>query len=209
MANAKLTAQTREATGKGAAREARRTGLVPAVIYGENKDPLKLKLNRREIDKLLAYEGSNVIIDLDIEGSSEKNLAMIKEIQYKPIAHVINHVDLIRISMDKKVHISVPLVIVNDEDVKKKGGIIQQLVTEVTVECFPNKIPESIELDLAGAELGYNYNVGDLKISEDFSLTDDADEVLVSIMAPKDEVAAAPAEGEEGAEGEEEKKDEE
>ncbi len=209
MANAKLTAQARDAKGKGAAREARRAGLVPAVIYGENKDPLKLKLNRREIDKLLAYEGSNVIIDLDIEGSSEKNLAMIKEIQYKPIAHVINHVDLIRISMDKKVHISVPLVIINDEGVKKKGGIIQQLVTEVTVECFPDKIPESIELDLADAELGYNYNVGDLKISEDFSLTDDAEEVLVSIVAPKDEVAAAPAEGEEGAEGEEDKKDEE
>jgi len=209
MANAKLTAQARDAKGKGAAREARRAGLVPAVIYGEKKDPLKLKLNRREIDKLLAYEGSNVIIDLDIEGSSEKNLAMIKEIQYKPIAHVINHVDLIRISMDKKVNISVPLVIVNDEGVKKKGGIIQQLVTEVTVECFPDKIPESIELDLADAELGYNYNVGDLKISEDFSLTDDAEEVLVSIVAPKDEVAAAPAEGEEGAEGEEDKKDEE
>ncbi|HOC92003.1 MAG TPA: 50S ribosomal protein L25 [bacterium] len=209
MANAKLTAQARDAKGKGAAREARRAGLVPAVIYGENKDPLKLKLNRREIDKLLAYEGSNVIIDLDIEGSSEKNLAMIKEIQYKPIAHVINHVDLIRISMDKKVHISVPLVIINDEGVKKKGGIIQQLVTEVTVECFPDKIPESIELDLADAELGYNYNVGDLKISEDFSLTDEEEEVLVSIVAPKDEVAAAPAEGEEGAEGEEDKKDEE
>ena len=209
MANAKLTALTRDEKGKGAAREARRAGLVPAVIYGENKDPLKLKLNRREIDKLLAYEGSNVIIDLDIEGSSEKNLAMIKEIQYKPIAHVINHVDLIRISMDKKVHISVPLVIINDEGVKKKGGIIQQLVTEVTVECFPDKIPESIELDLADAELGYNYNVGDLKISEDFSLMDDEEEVLVSIVAPKDEVAAAPAEGEEGAEGEEDKKDEE
>jgi len=209
MTNAKLTAQARDAKGKGAAREARRAGLVPAVIYGENKDPLKLKLNRREIDKLLAYEGSNVIIDLDIEGSSEKNLAMIKEIQYKPIAHVINHVDLIRISMDKKVHISVPLVIINDEGVKKKGGIIQQLVTEVTVECFPDKIPESIELDLADAELGYNYNVGDLKISEDFSLMDDEEEVLVSIVAPKDEVAAAPAEGEEGAEGGEDKKDEE
>ncbi len=209
MTNAKLTALTRDAKGKGAAREARRAGLVPAVIYGENKDPLKLKLNRREIDRLLAYEGSNVIIDLDIEGSSEKNLAMIKEIQYKPIAHVINHVDLIRISMDKKVHIGVPLVIINDEGVKKKGGIIQQLATEVTVECFPDKIPESIELDLADAELGYNYNVGDLKISEDFSLMDDEDEVLVSIVAPKDEVAAAPAEGEEGAEGEDEKKDEE
>ncbi len=212
MADVKISAQKREEKGKGAVRKLRVGKLIPAVLYGENKEPVALKLPEIEIERLLSHGASHAILDLQIEGSNEKNLAMIKEVQHATVTSKILHLDLIRISLDKKVEVDIELEIINTDSVKKKGGIITQMINSLKVECFPGKIPETIRLDLGAAETGDSFKIGDLVVPEGVEILDDPDEVIVAILAPKAEevAAAAPAEGEEGAaEAGGEKKEEE
>lgn len=210
MADVKISAQKREEKGKGAVRRLRDGKLIPAVLYGESKEPIALKLPEIEIERLLSRGASHAILDLQIEGSNEKNLAMIKEVQHATVTSKILHLDLIRISLDKKVEVDIELEIISTESIKKKGGIITQMINSLRVECFPGKIPETIKLDLGAAEMGDSFKVCDLTAPEGVEILDDPDEVIVAVLAPKAEevAAAAPAEGEEGAAGEADKKNE-
>ena len=208
MADVKITAQSRKETGKGAMRKIRREKFIPAVLYGEKRDPLTLKLPAGDIERLLNRGGSHSILDLQIDGAGEKNLAMIKEIQHATMTSRILHMDLIRISLDKKVEVNIALELINTDEVKKKGGIITQMINELKVECFPDKIPETIKLDLGKAEIGDSFKINALIVSEDVTLLDEPEEVIVAVLAPKAEEAPAAvvAEGEvaegEAAEGE-------
>jgi large subunit ribosomal protein L25 len=202
MADVKIVAQSRKETGKGAMRKIRREKGIPAVLYGEKRDPLCLRLVASDIERLLNRGGAHAILDLQIDDAAEKNLAMIKEIQHATMTSKIIHMDLIRISLDKKVEVNISLELINTEEVKKTGGIITQMINELKVECFPDRIPETIQLDLAKADMGDSFKVHDLKVSEDITILDDPEEVIVAILAPKaEETPIAAAEGE-GAEGE-------
>ncbi|HOX28765.1 MAG TPA: 50S ribosomal protein L25 [bacterium] len=206
MEQIQLKVEKREVFGKGASRKIRRDGNVPTILYGEKRDPVSLSANTKEIEKILSHSGTHPILDLQIPDVSEKTLAMIKDVQTTPLTGKLVHLDLIRISLDKKVEMSVELHVVNSEEIKKQGGIIQLLITELQVECFPDKMPDFIALDLSTAQLGDSFTIADLKVGEGIEILDDPEEVIATVLAPKAEAEtttteAAETEGtEEGAE---------
>jgi large subunit ribosomal protein L25 len=207
MADIAIAAATRSEKGKGPVRRLRLRKMIPAVLYGEQKEPLSLKLPEIDIERLLNRGASHSILNLQIDGSTEKNLAMIKEIQHTTLTSKIQHIDLIRISLDRKVEVRIEIKLVNTDGISKKGGIINQIMNELNVECYPDKIPETIDLDLVDAGPGDSFNVADLKAPEGVVFLDEADEVIVAVLAQKaEEVLPAAAEGEavegEAAEGE-------
>ncbi|MFH1537542.1 MAG: 50S ribosomal protein L25 [bacterium] len=201
METIKLDAKPREPRGKGGARETRRTGLLPAVLYGSTDEPVALSLDMRSMERIIASRrAEQAILSINFEGKDEQ-LAMIKEIQNDIVTQNLLHVDLLRISLDKKVHVKVHLKLLNTEDVKKSGGILQQTVTELTVECLPTQIPENIPIKVGELQIGDSITVKDIEVGDDIVIIAEPEEVLLSIVAPaKAEEEEKPAE-EEVAEG--------
>ncbi|HHU93156.1 MAG TPA: 50S ribosomal protein L25 [Halanaerobiaceae bacterium] len=192
MEKIKLAAQVREKTGKGVARKLRQSGLVPAVIYGKGKDPQALVVDPQEVKNYLA---GNVIFDLDIEGLGTMP-AMIKDIQKDVISGDLKHVDFLHISMDEKVTVSVPVVLVGDAPGVQEGGVIQQLLWELEVECLPLEIPESFEVDVSNLGVGESLSVSNLQVPEGITILTSEEETIVTIAVPTTAAENEESEGE-------------
>lgn len=192
MEKIKLAAQVREKTGKGVARKLRQSGLVPAVIYGKGKDPQALVVDPQEVKNYLA---GNVIFDLDIEGLGTMP-AMIKDIQKDVISGDLKHVDFLHISMDEKVTVSVPVVLVGDAPGVQEGGVIQQLLWELEVECLPLEIPESFEVDVSKLGVGESLSVSNLQVPEGITILTSEEETIVTIAVPTTAAENEESEGE-------------
>jgi large subunit ribosomal protein L25 len=208
MAKVEVKANKREAFGKGACRQMRLKGQLPATMYSGGTEAVSLTVESRAMVKVLnSKQGDRAILELDIEGS--KQLAMIRDMQVKTMSTDLLHIDFIRISMDHKVQVSVPVELLNLDEVKKAGGVTQQNLTEVNVECFPDRIPDFIEVDMGGKEIGESFLISDLSMPEGIELQHEPEEVIASILAPRvlDEDELSEGEGEEAAQGEGGKKD--
>ena len=192
MEKIKLAAQVREKTGKGVARKLRQSGLVPAVIYGKGKDPQALVVDPQEVKNYLA---GNVIFDLDIEGLGTMP-AMIKDIQKDVISGDLKHVDFLHISMDEKVTVSVPVVLVGDAPGVQEDGVIQQLLWELEVECLPLEIPESLEVDVSNLGVGESLSVSNLQVPEGITILTSEEETIVTIAVPTTAAENEESEGE-------------
>lgn len=203
MAHVPMTAEKRDTTRKSAARAMRRSGNIPAVLYGGGKEPVNLVVNTREVEKVLSHESINVLIDISVK-DGEKTLAMIKEVQAATISRKLEHLDLLRISMDKKVDIKVPVIILNAEPIKKRGGVVQVILNDIELKCLPTNIPEEIVIDLADCEIGTSLHISDMPVLEGVEYVGDPSDPVVSVLTPKVKVETAGegAEGAEGAEGE-------
>lgn len=180
MERIKLEAQVREATGKGVARKLRSSGLLPAVIYGKVHEPQPLVVDPQDLKNKLA---GNAIFDLNIEGHGRQT-AMVKEIQKDPITGELKHVDFLHISMDEKIIVSVPVILIGDAPGIKEGGVLQQLLREIEVECLPLEIPEGIEVDISNLEIGNSLSVNDVEVTEGVDVITSLDEVIVTIALP-------------------------
>ncbi len=198
MATVALNVQSRTETRKGAARELRRNGFVPGVIYGSGNPAVSIKVDKKTLEKISMRGHTNAIFDINIEDSGEKTLAMIKEIQRAPLSAKLLHVDFLKITMDHVVDIELPVVLVNPENIKKAGGIIQQMVNEIRAQCMPTSIPEKVEIDLSGYKPGDSVYVKNLVLPEGVTATSDPIEVIVTIIATKS--GKSSDEGEESAE---------
>src|ERR1700692_2254037 len=145
-----LEAQPREAGTKNHARRVRREGKIPAVFYGASKDALPVSVDPRHVLRILRSDsGHNTIFDLALDGG-ERTKAMIVDWQYEPIKGHLLHIDLKRIAMDRMLKVSVPILLKGEaEGVKQQGGILEQVLREVEVECLPGDIPASIEADVS------------------------------------------------------------
>lgn len=192
MEKIKLAAQVREKTGKGVARKLRQSGLVPAVLYGKDKDPQTLIVDPQEVR---AYLAGNVIFDLEIEGLG-KETAMIKEVQRDVISGDIKHIDFLHISMDEKVTVTVPIVLVGDAAGVQEGGVIQQLLWELEVECLPLEIPENIEIDISNLGIGESLSVSEVSAPGGTDILTSGEEVIVTIVQPTATVEETDAEEE-------------
>src|SRR5215470_4595836 len=139
-----LEAQARTPGNKNAARRVRVGGKVPAVLYGAGKDALSLSVDPKQVARILhSQTGHNTIFDLALNGG-EKTKAMIVDWQYEPIKGSLLHIDLKRIAMDQKLKVSVPIVLKGEPaGVKQQGGILEQIIREVEIECLPGDIPDS------------------------------------------------------------------
>src|SRR5512142_1428576 len=152
-----VQATTREAKGKNEARRVRKSGKLPATLYGAGQPPMSISVEPKQISAILhSATGHNTIFDLELEGAQTK--AMIVDWQHEPIKGSLLHIDLKRIAMDKMLKVQVP-VILNGVPVGVKigGGILEQVLREIELECLPADIPASIEVDVTG--LNFNQMV--------------------------------------------------
>ena len=169
-----------------------RGGKIPAVLYGAGKDPLPVALDPRQVSRILnSQTGHNSIFDLALDGG-ERTKAMIVDWQYEPIKGSLMHIDLKRIAMDQKLRVNVPIVLKGEAaGVKQQGGILEQMLREVEVECLPGDIPASIEADVSELVFGKVLRVADLPNTDKVKYLTDADQPVAHITIVKEEVVAA------------------
>jgi large subunit ribosomal protein L25 len=187
-----LEAQQREPGNKNAARRVRVAGKIPAVVYGAGKDTSAIAVDPRQVMRILKSDsGHNTIFDLALGDNRVK--AMIVDWQFEPIKGTLLHVDLQRIAMDKKLTVTVPIVLKGEAlGVKTEGGILEQLLREVEIECLPADIPKSIEADVSHLVFGVDLRVKDLAHSEKVKFLTDDERMVAHITLVKEEVAPTP-----------------
>jgi large subunit ribosomal protein L25 len=187
-----LEAQKREPGNKNAARRVRAAGKVPGVVYGAGKEASVIEVDPRQVLRILHSEsGHNTIFDLAMDGNRAK--AMIVDWQFEPIKGRLLHVDLQRIAMDKKLTVTVPIILKGEaEGVKTQGGILEQLLREIEIECLPADIPKSIEADISHLVFGVDLRVKDLARSDKLKFITEEDRMVAHITSVKEEVAPTP-----------------
>lgn len=194
MANATLSANARAETGKGAARKIRQAGNTPAVIYGHNREPQSLVLNARETEKLVkSISTKSTVIELAIDGKTARTL--IREIQRHPFKRTILHIDFQELVAGETVTVKCPIVYVGTpEGVRLEGGILDQIMHELTIQVDPGNIPNHIDVDVSGVKLGKSLHVSDLTLPAGVKVMDDAGST-VCVVAPPKVQAETPADG--------------
>jgi len=189
-----VEAQTRpdESRGKNEARRLRAAGRVPAVVYGAKKSTLAVSVDPKVISRILSSDsGHNTIFDLQVGG--EKTKAMIVDWQYEPIRGHILHIDMKRIAMDEKMRVLVPIHLVGEAaGVKQQGGILDQVLREVEVECLPADIPTHIDCDVTELVFGTVSRVKDLPHGGKLKFITDENQAVAHITSVKEEVAPTP-----------------
>ncbi|HAA37865.1 MAG TPA: 50S ribosomal protein L25/general stress protein Ctc [Firmicutes bacterium] len=194
MERMQVTAQPRTAATKGQLKALRKSGAVPGIVYGKKTDPIPVTVDSKDITAILqSPSGVNTLVDLNVDGNKET--VMIKELTRDILlADRYLHVDFLRISLRDKLEVQVPITLVGEAVGVKDGGILQQQLREVTLKCLPTSIPESVELDISGLAIGESLTVADLTVPADSEFISEADEVIVSIIAPRVEEEAEAAE---------------
>jgi large subunit ribosomal protein L25 len=189
-----VEAQTRpdSSRGKNEARRLRASGRVPGVVYGAKKNTLAVSVDPKVISRILSSEsGHNTIFDLQVAG--EKTKAMIVDWQYEPIRGHILHIDMKRIAMDEKMRVLVPIHLVGEAaGVKQQGGILDQILREVEVECLPADIPTHIDCDVTELVFGTVARVKDLPHGGKLKFITDENQAVAHITSVKEEVAPTP-----------------
>jgi large subunit ribosomal protein L25 len=187
-----LEAQPRQPGTKNEARRVRRDGKIPAVVYGAGKDSVSVSVDPRHVQRILNSEtGHNTIFDLTLNGDRTK--AMIVDWQYEPLKGKLLHIDLKRIAMDKVLKVNVPIMLKGEaEGVKTQGGIMEQILREVEVECLPADIPSHIDADVSHLVFGTVLRVSDLPHSDKVKFLTDANQPVAHVTSVKEEVAPTP-----------------
>ena len=162
-----ISAEQRERVGKGSARAARRAGLVPAVIYGDKKEPLGINMSSREITKIVHQPGIYGRL-LNIEVGGKKNTVLTRDIQFHPVSDVIMHMDFLRVSGSAKVSVGVPVEFINEDicPALKIGGVLNVVRHEVELNCPATDIPEKITIDLDGLKIGDSIHISAIELPE-------------------------------------------
>ena len=199
MATVKLKVQSRDLLGKQNAKRLRSKGEIPAVLYGEKLESLALSLDARDLRTALSTpSGRNVIIQLGIAGESGVTRVVIRDMARDPVTRTVLHVDFQRISENKPVIMSIPVVVTGESLAVKEGrGILDHTMRQLEVKCLPRDIPESIEVDVSALEVRHAIHVSDLTVAN-VELLDNPDRPVVEVLMP----TLFKEETEEGAEGE-------
>jgi large subunit ribosomal protein L25 len=199
-----IQAESRERTGKGGARSARREGRLPGVLYGQGKS-IHLTVNRREFGRAIqAAAGENIIFDVNLAGESSPLKSIARDVQRHPVSRELVHVDFQHIDMSKPINVSIVVHLLGEpEGVKNFGGILEHPTRELEVSCLPANIPSHIDVDVSAMMIGDSVHVSDLP-SSGFEFLDEPERVVVHVAAPTvEKVVAEGEEGAEAAEGEE------
>lgn len=185
--NYALTAEKRDRAGKGVARALRRENKVPAVIYGDGKEPVTISLGEKEITmQYLKGYMSTHLCDLTVDGS--KQLCIARDIQTHPVTDRIEHADFLRVTAKTKIAVAVPVHFINQEASPgmKASGVLNIVSHELELLCSATDIPEFLEVDMTGTEIGDSIRMDKVKLPKGAVPTDDDEEhVLATIAAPK------------------------
>ena len=193
MATASLSAKPRTDKGKGAARKLRASGEVPGVIYGHGREPQPLTVNQREFDRLAErVRITSTVIELALDGKTARTL--IRELQRDPMKRTVLHIDFQELVAGEKIVVSVPLNFVGTaEGVKSDGGILEEVMHSVEVRVDPSNIPDHIDVDVTPLTIGHSLHISDLKLPPGVEVTDDPEQTVVVVSAPRAEEEPAPA----------------
>ncbi|MFB0506456.1 MAG: 50S ribosomal protein L25 [Thermodesulfobacteriota bacterium] len=216
MPRSKLLAKLRTTLGKEASRKLRQKGLVPAICYGPRTDPVPLTLDSKELMKAI-HMGENVLIDLMIEDGKKaaEKVVVVRDLQTDPIKDQCIHADLFEVVMDEEISVEVPIVLVGKPEGVKMGGVLEQITREITMECLPTDIPQSIEVDVSHLDIGDTIHIGDIGLEKGKFLVDPST-TLATVVPPtvekvvvEEEIEEEVVEAEEAEEVAEERKAEE
>lgn len=192
----KLSAERRTGLGRSAVRKLKAEGRIPAVIYGAKQEAEALQVSRREITNILSHaSGENILVDLEIAGDPNR-LALVQEVQHAPVSGEVLHIDFHAVSMDELIEADVPLEpsgIANG--VKNFGGLLEQSLRSLAIECLPRDLPDVIRVDVSNLNIGDAIHVRDIQLPEGVTTRLPADLTAISVMAPtvEEEPVAAEA----------------
>ncbi len=177
MAEVRLKAARRGDSGKGSARRTRAAGRVPGVVYGRGMEPVAISVDRREfVTALLSDSGMNTLLDLEIDGDT--TLALTKELQRDPVRGTLLHADFVKIDRTVEVEVEVPVHVVGDAPGTREGGVLEHPLFTVHVRALPGDVPESIDADVSGLNMGDSLRVSDLAEGRSFTILDDPETVV-------------------------------
>ncbi len=199
MAEVTLEVSRREGKGKELAKKLRQKGQVPAVVYGGHREPVAITVDRKAVSDLIhkSEHGVRSIFLLKMSGTDQQRHAMIKDMQIHPISRKLVHIDFVRVMMDEKVRLTVPVRLSGSPLGVKEGGILDWQIRDLHVECLPNAIPDSIEVDVNEVGMHQFLHVSDLKVPDGVRVLEDPERVVVGVTHARAEVlpeVAAPAE---------------
>ena len=197
----KLAAQIRTETGRSAVKKIKNLGFVPAVIYSHDETPVSLQVSARDIDTLLSHAvGEHVLVDLEIAGGANR-LALIQEVQHHPVTQAVLHVDFHGVSANEEIESSVPVEAVGEAvGVKSFGGLLEQLVRSITIQCLPQDLPDCINVDVSAMGIGDSIHIKDIQLPAGVTAVDlettvflvAEPNVVAEVEAPAAEAPAAP-----------------
>jgi large subunit ribosomal protein L25 len=184
-----LEAEVRTDLGKGASRRLRHANKVPAILYGEGQEPVSLTLEHKSVFRSQQEEAFySHVLTINIDGKPVE--CLLKDMQRHPFKQVVMHLDFLRIDATHAVHVNAPIHFINEDVAEKKGGKIAHNVNEIAVSCLPADIPEFIEVDVAGLEVGQTLHLSDITLpkgvtSDELAKGEDHDQAVASLNAPK------------------------
>ena len=199
-----LSARLREGKGKGAAKRLRKNKQIPAIFYGPNVEPVMLAVDYPELAHIIRqFAGENIILDLKVQSDSgtESRSAILKDLQVDPIKDTYLHADFYEISMDRKITVNIPIQLINTPMGVTEGGVLQHVKRELAISCLPDKLIDTLELDVSGLDIGDSLHVRDIELPEGMTLLDE-DHLNVAVFAAHpvvtEEAEAVEAEAVEG-----------
>lgn len=175
---------SRRGTGKALAKDCRKAGLVPAVVYGKSIEPVAISLDQEGVRQLLRYSRGQVH-NLIVEDPHFEGAVMIQDVSYEPVTGEIIHIDLHRISLTDNVKAEVAVDVSGEEAIEKRGLLVQRQSRVITVECLPAEMPAVFEVDVTKLQPGDSISAGDLIMPEGVKLITPPTEVLVVVLAPR------------------------
>ncbi len=181
----KLTAEPRTGLGRSAVRKLKALGSVPAIIYGAKDKPEPLQVSRRDINSMLSHaSGENILVELEVKGSANR-LALVQEVQHAPVSGDVLHIDFHAVSMDEMIEADVPLEPVGTANgVKNFGGLLEQSLRSLSIECLPKDLPDVITVDVSDLNVGDAIHVREIKLPEGVTTRVSPDLTAISILAP-------------------------
>lgn len=191
----KLKVEPRASTGRSAVRKLKARGVIPAVIYGSKEKAQPLQVAARDIRAMLSHaSGENILVELEIAGEGSNRTALVQEIQHSPLGGDILHVDFHAVRMDEKIHAEVPLEPVGvPEGVKTFGGLLDQSLRSLPIECLPGDLPDRITADVSALNIGDAIHVRDIPLPSGVTAKAHLDLTVFSVLAPVIEEAPVAA----------------
>lgn len=190
MEKTRLKASQRTDFSKSSTKKIRKEGLIPGVFYSKSIKPIPIDVSDKAINPLV-FTSKTHLISLELDGH-EAYECIIKDVQFDPVTDKLIHFDLLGLTKGEKIKLEIPIQLAGSPIGVREGGIIQQVMHKVEIECLPKNIPEHIVVDVSNLKLGDSIHISDLKI-EDIEFTDPADSLIVQVTHPKIKEEAAPA----------------
>ena len=207
MVQSSLRVKPRKRIGKSGAREVRKEGNIPAILYGQGEDPVPLVVSPDELRRALSNSaGINTVLELEIDDpeSSEKKFSMVQEIQRDPLKNRVIHLDFLAIDMQKSIRVKVPVNTQGRSEGERRGGKLEKLMRTIDLECLPGDIPDSIEIDVSDLEMGDFVDIDGISLGEGVTPLRSGSEKVVQVVAQRaqEEAIDEPEVEEEGEEPE-------